>query len=105
MQQLEETYGASATELRRTYLIITNADQQALDLPATAIGKDYLGRSVFGAAPSGSGYQLSLGGLLGVTASGVDGFELNVLGLNLGVSTKGVKHGRLTITTSGAELK
>jgi RNA polymerase primary sigma factor len=29
MQQLEETYGASATELRRTYLIITNADQQA----------------------------------------------------------------------------
>ena len=62
-----------------------------LDLPATAIGKDYLGRSVFGAAPSGSGYQLSLGGLLGVTASGVDGFELNVLGLNLGVSTKGVK--------------
>jgi len=62
-----------------------------LDLPATAIGKDYLGRSVFGHAPSGSGYQVSLGGLLGVTASGVDGFELNVLGLNLGVSTKGVK--------------
>jgi Sigma-70 region 2 len=29
MQQLEETYGASATELRRTYLIIANADQQA----------------------------------------------------------------------------
>jgi RNA polymerase primary sigma factor len=29
MQQLEETYGASATELRRTYLIITNADQLA----------------------------------------------------------------------------
>jgi uncharacterized protein DUF3750 len=63
----------------------------AVDLPATAIGKDYLGGSVFGAAPSGSGYQLSLGGLLGITASGVDGFEVNVLGLNLGVSTKGVK--------------
>jgi RNA polymerase primary sigma factor len=29
MQQLEEQYGASATELRRTYLIITKADQQA----------------------------------------------------------------------------
>jgi RNA polymerase primary sigma factor len=29
MQQLEEVYGASATELRRTYLIITKADQQA----------------------------------------------------------------------------
>ena len=29
MQQIEERYGASATELRRTYLIITKADQQA----------------------------------------------------------------------------
>jgi len=29
MQQLEEQYGAPATELRRTYLIITKADQQA----------------------------------------------------------------------------
>ena len=29
MQQLEELHGASATELRRTYLIITKADQQA----------------------------------------------------------------------------
>jgi RNA polymerase primary sigma factor len=29
MQQLEEQYGAAATELRRTYLIITKADQQA----------------------------------------------------------------------------
>jgi RNA polymerase primary sigma factor len=29
LQQLEEQYGASATELRRTYLIITKADQQA----------------------------------------------------------------------------
>jgi RNA polymerase primary sigma factor len=29
MQQIEEQYGAAATELRRTYLIITKADQQA----------------------------------------------------------------------------
>ena len=29
MQQIEEQYGASATELRRTYQIITKADQQA----------------------------------------------------------------------------
>ncbi len=29
MQQLEEQYGTAATELRRTYLIITKADQQA----------------------------------------------------------------------------
>ena len=29
MQQLEEQYGATATELRRTYMIITKADQEA----------------------------------------------------------------------------
>src|SRR3954464_6365868 len=55
-----------------------------VDLPATAIGKDYLGRSVFGSAPSGRGFQVSLGGLLGITASGVEGLELNILGLNIG---------------------
>ena len=62
-----------------------------IDLPATAIGKDYLGGSVFGAAPSGSGFQVSLGGLLGLAASGVDGLELNLLGLNFGLSPNGLK--------------
>ena len=62
-----------------------------IDLPATAIGKDYLGDSIVGAAPSGSGYQLSLGGLLGVAASAVDGVELNVLGLNFGINGRGLK--------------
>jgi hypothetical protein len=62
-----------------------------IDLPATAIGKDYLRGSLFAKAPSGSGYQVSLRGLLGVTASRVDGFELNLLGLNFGVSANGIK--------------
>lgn len=62
-----------------------------LDLPATAIGKDYLGTSVVGSAPSGSGYQLSLGGVLAVAISPVDGLELNLLGLNFGVSRNGLK--------------
>jgi hypothetical protein len=56
------------------------------DLPPTAIGKDYLGSSIIGSAPSGSGGQLSLAGLLGVTVSGVEGLELNVLGLTFGAS-------------------
>ena len=60
-----------------------------VDLPATAIGKDYLGGSVFGAAPSGSGYQVSLGGLLGIAASGIEGVEVNILGLNLGIGPRG----------------
>lgn len=62
-----------------------------IDLPATAIGKDYLGSSIVGTAPSGSGFQLSLAGLLGVAVSAVDGVEFNVLGLNFGVSPSGVK--------------
>jgi hypothetical protein len=56
------------------------------DLPPTAIGKDYLGESIAASAPSGSGYQLSLLGVLGVAASGVEGLELNLLGLTFGIN-------------------
>jgi len=56
-----------------------------LDLPPTAIGKDYLGDRLLATAPSGGGFQLSLFGLLGVLASGVEGFEVNVLGLAFGI--------------------
>ena len=61
-----------------------------VDLPATAIGKDYT-ESVVTTAPSGKGFQFSLRGLLGIAASSVDGFELNILSLNFGVSSSGVK--------------
>lgn len=61
------------------------------DLPATAIGKDYLGGRVVGAAPSGSGFQFSLAGLLGFSASGVEGLELNLLSMNFGVGPGGLK--------------
>lgn len=56
-----------------------------VNLPPTAIGKDYLGDSLFAAAPSGSGFQLSLYGLFGVLASSVEGIEINVLGLSFGI--------------------
>ena len=61
------------------------------DLPATAIGKDYIGSDMISTAPSGRGFQFSLRGLLGIAASSVDGVELNVLGLNFGVSGSGIK--------------
>ena len=56
-----------------------------LTLPSLAIGKDYLtdGR-MFARTPSGTGYQMSLHGLLGVSAAVDEGFELNVLGLVAG---------------------
>lgn len=57
-----------------------------VDLPPTAIGKDYFGGNFLAPAPSGSGFQLSLFGLAGVTASTVEGLEVNVLGLTFGVN-------------------
>jgi hypothetical protein len=57
-----------------------------VDLPPTAIGKDYLGAALIGHAPSGHGIQLSLGGMFALTASGVEGLELNLLGLTFGVN-------------------
>lgn len=55
-----------------------------VDLPPTAIGKDYLGNRLVATAPSGSGVQVSLYGLLGFTVSGIEGLEVNVLGLTFG---------------------
>ena len=56
------------------------------DLPPTAIGKDYNGKKLLTSAPSGKGFQLSLFGLAGITASGVEGLEVNLLGLTFGVN-------------------
>lgn len=57
-----------------------------LDLPPTAIGKDYLpGNALVASAPSGTGYQFSLFGLFGVLAGLEEGVEVNVLGLTFGL--------------------
>ncbi len=57
-----------------------------IDLPPTAVGKDYLANGSFVApSPSGTGYQVSLWGLLGAMAALKEGFELNLLGLVVGV--------------------
>ena len=57
-----------------------------VDLPPTAIGKDYLGETTFvGRTPSGGGLQLSLWGALGVLVSAEEGLEFNVLGLSFGI--------------------
>jgi hypothetical protein len=57
-----------------------------VDLPPTAIGKDFLPNgSVLAAAPSGTGFQFSLFGLLGLMGALEEGVELNVLGLSFGL--------------------
>jgi hypothetical protein len=60
-----------------------------LELPSIAIGKDFLpGGAVFGAAPSGTGYQLSLFGLAGLLVATREGIELNLLGLAIGIDLR-----------------
>ena len=63
----------------------------SLDLPPTAIGKDYLGATTFAAStPSGTGYQVSFLGVLGLMASVKEGLEINVLGLTFGLDPFGL---------------
>jgi len=60
-----------------------------LDLPSTAIGKDYIpGPALAGMSPSGTGVQLSLFGLAGILVGWEEGLELNLLGLTFGIDVK-----------------
>jgi hypothetical protein len=60
-----------------------------IDLPATAIGKDFIpGGWPVAMSPSGTGAQLSLFGLLGVLAGVEEGLEVNVLSLTFGLDLK-----------------
>ena len=57
-----------------------------LELPATAIGKDYLpGGAIVAGTPSHQGVQFSLGGLFGLLVGIEEGVEVNLLGLSAGV--------------------
>ena len=57
-----------------------------LTLPVIAIGKDYLPLGQFVApAPSGTGYQFSVGGVFGLTLARDEGIEINLLGLVAGI--------------------
>ncbi len=67
--------------------IARQVPELGLDLPSNAMGKDFLpGGALFAAAPSGSGFQISLYGLAGVLIAADEGFELNLLGLTFGVN-------------------
>ena len=59
-----------------------------IDLPPTAIGKDYLGWRSVNKTPSGTGGQVNLLGIAGVAAGVEEGLEVNLLGLNFGVDPK-----------------
>lgn len=60
-----------------------------LDLPPTAVGKDYLpGGALAARSPSGRGVQLSLFGLVGLVAGVEEGIEVSLLGLTVGADVK-----------------
>ena len=69
-----------------TAWLLRAAPELQADLPSTAIGKDYRPQGIASSAPSGSGYQLSLRGLVGIAASRVEGLEVNLLGRNFGIN-------------------
>jgi len=71
-----------------TAFILRRVPELRVDLPPTAIGKDYLGWKSVAKTPSGTGGQASLFGLAGVAAGIEEGVEVNVLGLNFGVDPK-----------------
>lgn len=66
--------------------IAREVPELGLDLPATAIGKDYLGpTTLLAPAPSGTGWQVSVFGLVGATLARAEGLELSLLGLGVGI--------------------
>jgi hypothetical protein len=66
--------------------IARSVPELRLGLPSNAIGKDFLpGGAMFAPAPSVTGVQISLFGIAGVLIAAKEGFELNLLGLNLGI--------------------
>ena len=68
-----------------TAFVLRSAGGVRVDLPSTAIGKDYLGAALAARTPSGTGWQVSLYGVLGLLAGAEEGVEVDVLGLTFGV--------------------
>jgi hypothetical protein len=69
-----------------TAFVARQIPELKLDLPPTAIGKDFLEHGQWwGSTPSGTGKQLSIYGLLGIMVAVEEGIELNLLSLTVGI--------------------
>ena len=71
-----------------TAWVLRAVPELRVDLPAHAIGKDFLGWVPVASTPSGTGVQFNLAGLAGVMVGGEEGIEFNVIGLSFGVNPK-----------------
>jgi hypothetical protein len=67
-----------------TAFLAREVPELGLVLPPTAVGKDFLD-GVAAGTPSGSGWQVSLWGVAGVSVAAAEGLELNLFGLVLGI--------------------
>jgi hypothetical protein len=65
--------------------VIREVPELTVDLPPTAIGKDYLTDGIVARTPSGTGVQMSVFGLVGLIVGAREGLEINVLGLVFGI--------------------
>jgi hypothetical protein len=88
-----------------TAFVLRKNPELRVDMPSTAIGKDYLGLIPFARTPSGTGGQLNLFGLAGVAAGVEEGVELNVLGLTFGVDPNSLSLKLPLIGRVGPETK
>ena len=68
-----------------TAYIAREVEALQIDLPPTAIGKDYVDRIGFAEAPSKTGYQFLAHGVFGITLALEEGFEINLLGATYGI--------------------
>jgi hypothetical protein len=68
--------------------VLRAAPELRVDLPPTAIGKDWLGINPFAKLPSGTGAQVNAFGVIGLAAGVEEGVELNLLGLTFGVDPR-----------------
>lgn len=68
-----------------TAFVLREVPELRVDLPPTAIGKDYLGMVPVALTPSGTGGQVNLLGVAGIAAGWEEGLEVNLLGLTFGI--------------------
>ncbi|MEO8019920.1 MAG: DUF3750 domain-containing protein [Pseudomonadota bacterium] len=71
-----------------TAFVLRRVPELRVDLPPTAIGKDYLGWRSTNITPSGTGAQANFLGVAGVALGLEEGLEVNLLGLNFGIDPK-----------------
>jgi hypothetical protein len=68
--------------------VLRAAPELRVDLPPTAIGKDYLGALPLAKLPSGTGAQVNVLGIAGIAIGLEEGIEVNLLGLTFGIDPR-----------------